>query len=1282
MYFWTNDDCSIRVKVNVDGMITVVHHPTDSKNKVSYLSDDNENWFKVYWNKGDFPRATNNCEGCQLLPGDSCLCNTLVSKNYMFREAPTSIAEVLDKLYIGAVDPSIFDLGTYVSTVDATTGITTHLTNDEFNSMTVFEFMDDKGRRHLVKNSKETVQIRSLADNAYTGYSFRNTPQFMSFIPSENTKRDAQYETEATLDHYFYHDNTAPFIASRLIQRLVSSNPTPRYVKTVSTAFKDGQYISNGLTFGTGKYGDMAALFAAIYLDREARSVIVDADPSHGSLREPILKVMSVLRSMEFVSTYPVIRLLGMRSDIGQMAHAFESVFSFFLPEFKPYGRVGDATLVAPEGTVLDMPRIVGLMNGLTSLVRFGLSNCNQGFGAVGCKVYTRSTHGILEYNRTAADVTFSYETFEGPSLKGGLDNEWVGRRFGDFLGETVEDPVVSGNHVFQPTHNGNGYFFSPIATRLGNTIVKFQYYAEADRSGGCIGYSASENVDYQTWVYCDFPGYGQNDMLSTGSWITCQFEIPSELSGFRIVIGDRRSSSVTYFDNVQVTSGTGTNCGVTPPTLDPPGQDGFSDAVIDNLATLLTAGRLSDKNKAIIRDEYDNAGSSNDGMKIAQQLILTTAEFHTTNPIESKDQPREGVAFPPPSPKPYKAVVYLMLSGGCDSYNMLVPHTCTKDKDMYAEYLDVRQQVAIMKQDLLPIDAEGQICERFGVHPDLTDIQRLYNSEDLLFFANTGVLTQPVDKSNYNVLTETQLFAHNHMQREAKRVDPYSVASGTGVLGRMADYLAKNGHNVGSFSVDRYSVALVGKPGVSAAPMIVNRNGVPSVYLKDRTRELLPNLHNRTESDSGFFAETWSEELIRSLGINDLLSAELSQVTTNIEFPTDYLSSQLATVSRLIATRNARGVDTDTFYVEMGGYDTHSNVEENLSNRFTQLNQALGAFNRELEAMSMWNNVTLVQTSDFARTLEPNSGLGTDHAWGGNYIMMGGAVKGGQILGKYPDGLTIESTLALGRGRMIPSSPWDGVFRGIANWLGVPTIAMTDVFPNLNNFDEDILFDPNDMFGEVAPNPPTASPTTASPSKPPTNSPTAKIEPTATPSFKPTVITDPPTRSPTSAPTKKGDDSTSAPTVKPTDKPTFKVFCADDATYKFEGTATKGCDWVKKKPGKRCVKRDSTKEGRLIFEFCKKSCGKCSCKNEDWFYLKPKRDCDWVAKRTDPRCSRTGAKSNCRGACSRPCCKDDPEWMLNGNAKRDCSWFTINRCNKFPDAQIFCPSQCGKCPA
>ncbi len=94
----------------------------------------------------------------------------------------------------------------------------------------------------------------------------------------------------------------------------------------------------------------MAATFASIYLDREARSIVLDEDPTFGSLREPILKTMGLMRSMEFKSNDPIIYLKNVFMYMGQNPYEFETVFSFFLPEYKPFGRVGDANLVSPEG--------------------------------------------------------------------------------------------------------------------------------------------------------------------------------------------------------------------------------------------------------------------------------------------------------------------------------------------------------------------------------------------------------------------------------------------------------------------------------------------------------------------------------------------------------------------------------------------------------------------------------------------------------------------------------------------------------------------------------------------------------------------------------------------------------------------------------------------------------------------------------------------------------------------------------------------------------------------
>ena len=189
MYFWTSDDCYLRAKINDEGMVTVVHHPTDFESVVSHVDDQNENFFRVYWKNGRHLTASNGCDGvCEVVDGNSCLCGTQVVTRAVFSQPPSSIAEALEKLYIGAPDPNVFARKSFSPSFDANSGIKTYMKNGQLNENAVFEFTDDKGRHYFLKNSQETVQVRGI-NGGNTIYSFRNAPQFMSFVPSETTKR-------------------------------------------------------------------------------------------------------------------------------------------------------------------------------------------------------------------------------------------------------------------------------------------------------------------------------------------------------------------------------------------------------------------------------------------------------------------------------------------------------------------------------------------------------------------------------------------------------------------------------------------------------------------------------------------------------------------------------------------------------------------------------------------------------------------------------------------------------------------------------------------------------------------------------------------------------------------------------------------------------------------------------------------------------------------------------------------------------------------------------------
>jgi uncharacterized protein (DUF1800 family) len=193
---------------------------------------------------------------------------------------------------------------------------------------------------------------------------------YCDFIYIDPETRDAYYETEAVLDHVLHHENTAPFLSSLFIQHFGISNPSPRYVETVARTFQTGSYEWTGgiqnISIGDGKWGNLAATVAAIVLDREATSVVLDADPSNGSLLEPVQKLLKILRSFEYTRTAntkitdPTLHR-GMSGKIGQMVYEAPDVFSFFSSDYSPGGAFSGASLVSPESEILSLKTTIGM---------------------------------------------------------------------------------------------------------------------------------------------------------------------------------------------------------------------------------------------------------------------------------------------------------------------------------------------------------------------------------------------------------------------------------------------------------------------------------------------------------------------------------------------------------------------------------------------------------------------------------------------------------------------------------------------------------------------------------------------------------------------------------------------------------------------------------------------------------------------------------------------------------------------------------------------------------
>ena len=190
----------IRAKVNSIGQIAIVYEPDDYAYLHPHIDAESRNYFKVYWEGGNFPSKDNSCGNgaCMSFVTGECLCDTFISRSErVFKSMPTSVEVVLSKLTIGAFDPLSFDNGTYPEVLDEN-GVTAYLTvAGVFNKDTVFVVTDKYGRSHTYKNAKEHVKIKDAPE-----YAFRNAPSFMSVLNTEASQRDAQYETEAALEHY------------------------------------------------------------------------------------------------------------------------------------------------------------------------------------------------------------------------------------------------------------------------------------------------------------------------------------------------------------------------------------------------------------------------------------------------------------------------------------------------------------------------------------------------------------------------------------------------------------------------------------------------------------------------------------------------------------------------------------------------------------------------------------------------------------------------------------------------------------------------------------------------------------------------------------------------------------------------------------------------------------------------------------------------------------------------------------------------------------------------
>ena len=443
-------------------------------------------------------------------------------------------------------------------------------------------------------------------------------------------------------------------------------------------------------------------------------------------------------------------------------------------------------------------------------------------------------------------------------------------------------------------------------------------------------------------------------------------------------------------------------------------------------------------------------------------------------------------------APSDYRALVCILLSGGNDGNNLIIPNHADATISNYAAYASARsaQGLAIAQNQLLPISVPRLGNLSYGLNPSLgtvsgginAGIHPLWSTGKLAVVTNAGNLVRPLSKTQYlqqPALRPYLLFSHSDQvqQQQSSRADsPNPIGWG----GKIADRTNAANNPTGRVPmITSIGGTQLFTQGQTTTPLAIRDADTPlnQTLVLSATCCTDPFSAARTAALADLRTIDLDSELVKATShIMDQAQTASTALSSYQEvtaaFPNTDLGRQLKQVARVIKKRTDLNINRQVFFVEIGGFDTHQNqlnAQVGQTGLLAQLSQAMRAFYDEMGAQGLQDKVTQFTLSDFGRTLNPagtGSGVGTDHAWGNHMLVLGGSVIGGNIYGSTrPDGTgNFFPTLTLGgpddvdtggapRGRWLPTTSVDQYAATLSRWFGLSESDISAVFPNAANF-------------------------------------------------------------------------------------------------------------------------------------------------------------------------------------------------------------------------------------
>jgi uncharacterized protein (DUF1501 family) len=388
----------------------------------------------------------------------------------------------------------------------------------------------------------------------------------------------------------------------------------------------------------------------------------------------------------------------------------------------------------------------------------------------------------------------------------------------------------------------------------------------------------------------------------------------------------------------------------------------------------------------------------------------------------------------------------------------MLIP----RGDSEWQEYKTTRSNLAIPKSKVLPLNPINNSGTSLGVHPSMKNMQQMFNDRELSFITNIGALINGVEKDSiYQGTADLPLGLFSHVDQVMHwqtGIPQDRINQGWG--GRIADMLTAANTNTNqnismNISLGGTNIWQTGNETVEYSIDPVYGSTMIDGYnqgdwqLSNMRTQAIDNMLDQYHHD--MFKKAYIDVVkVAKVGSEQFTTA-VDAVNLDTSFSDNRVSQSFQMVAKTIAARTALGMKRQIFFIEFGGWDHHDEVLMAQEEMLTIVDDALNEFMLALEEINARDCVTVFSMSEFGRTLTSN-GNGTDHAWGGNVFVLGGPVKGGQIIGQYPT-LALESELDLGGGVLIPRIATDEYFSELAMWFGVAPSELTTILPNIGNF-------------------------------------------------------------------------------------------------------------------------------------------------------------------------------------------------------------------------------------